>query len=171
MFCLLLMNQRLSLRALCNSWSMKMFSLNEIDCRTSYEMVKARAYEALKHGSCNAHGPLCGTIVVHLRKNMSSKQILHTTQRIRCNGSLFSFVCTILLSMWKNKHTAHTNCTLTLTLNFSIVFHRRIATCDYCQRTSCAVASYTIFSCYLDHFCNPLLLPSDFFLLVAVFIA
>lgn len=104
-------------------------------------------------------------------KNMSSKQILHTTQRIRCNGSLFSFVCTILLSMWKNKHTAHTNCTLTLTLNFSIVFHRRIATCDYCERTSCAVASYTIFSCYLDHFCNPLLLPSDFFLLVAVFIA
>lgn len=94
---------------------------------------------------------------------MSSKQILHTTQRIRCNGSLFSFVCTILLSMWKNKHTAHTNCTLTLTLNFSIVFHRRIATCDYCERTSCAVASYTIFSSYLDHFCNPLLLPSDFF--------
>lgn len=165
------MNQRLSLRALCNSWSMKMFSLNEIDCRTScMRWLKLVAYEALKHGSCNAHEALCGTIVMHLRKNMSSKQILHTTQRIRCNGSLFSFVCTIWLSMWKNKHTAHTNCTLTLTLNFSIVFYRRIATCDYCQRTSCAVASYTIFSCYLDHFCNPLLLPSDFFF-VAVFIA
>lgn len=51
-------------------------------------------------------------------KNMSSKQILHTTQRIRCNGSLFSFVCTILLSMWKNNihHKLYSN-----SLNFSIV--------------------------------------------------